>query len=317
MQKNNVKIRKINMERMPGLAAPITYKKCGNIVETIYISRRNSNGTIQRISKDEYIVLSTGEIKQFEHGDNRADNLDAVRVSLRKLRDYINTNVTNPRNCLWITLTYAENMTDTLRLYTDFDKFNKRLRYRIGEYEYIVAMEPQGRGAWHAHLLLIFEDNPPFIPNEELRNLWGHGFVKINKLKGKNGKAVDNIGAYLTAYLGDIEFIPENVTPGATLKKVETATGKTKRFIKGGRLHLYPAGFNLYRISKGIKAPVIEVIPEFESRDRLKNCKLTYEKAIEITLDNGDKIIIYYRNYNLTKRTSETTSYVQTRLIGA
>ncbi|PBH18287.1 hypothetical protein BGV21_20980, partial [Clostridioides difficile] len=73
-----------------------------------------------------------------------------VRASLRRLRDYLNTNITDVSHCKWITLTYSENMTDTKRLYDDFVKFNKRLKYYINKefdltYEYIVSMEPQGR----------------------------------------------------------------------------------------------------------------------------------------------------------------------------
>ena len=105
-------------------------------------------------------------------------------------------------NVRWITLTYAENMTDTDRLYFDFKDFNKRFQYycKINGYskpEYIVMMEPQGRGAWHCHLLYIWDCKAPYVANKTLRDLWGHGFVKIKKLDN-----CDNVGAYLTAYLG-------------------------------------------------------------------------------------------------------------------
>lgn len=218
------------------------------------------------------------------------------------MKDYINTNVLDPSCALWITLTYAENMTDTKRLYTDFDKFMKRFRYRYGKVEYIVAAEPQGRGAWHMHLLLIFEKQPPYIPNALLAEIWGHGFVKINKLKN-----VDNIGAYLTAYLGDMELSNSEEVNGQEVKLIEVE-GKTKRFVKGARLKLYPKGFNLYRISKGIKAPTVELILEHELQTRTESMEMTFESAIELTLDNGDIIQIYYRYYNaLRKRKKKAT----------
>ena len=44
-----------------------------------------------------------------------------------RLRDLLNTNIADPSHCRWVTLTYKENMTDPKRLYTDFDKFNKRM----------------------------------------------------------------------------------------------------------------------------------------------------------------------------------------------
>ena len=225
---------------------------------------------------------------------NRADNYSAVKISIRKLRDIINNNVTDINKARWITLTYAENMTDTERLYKDFEKFIKRFRYKHGNsIEYIVAMEPQERGAWHAHLILIFPDVAPFIPNSELRALWGQGFVKVMQLRGN----IDNLGAYLTAYLTNVELTPENAAAGQKIKAVEI-DGKKKRFIKGERLKMYPVGFNLYRCSKGMKMPETEVITEYELQRRVKDCPITYENAVELTLDDGDTLTIYYRFYN-------------------
>ena len=91
---------------------------------------------------------------------------------LGRLRDYLNTNITDVSKGRWVTLTYAENMTNTERLYTDFKKFKQKLkRYLKQEFEYIVAMEPQGRGAWHAHIVLIFENKAPYIPNDEMARI--------------------------------------------------------------------------------------------------------------------------------------------------
>ena len=69
------------------------------------------------------MVMATGEIKQAQHIESRADNKLQVSQSLKRLRDYINTNVVDVNKCKWITLTYKENMTDTKRLYKDFEKF--------------------------------------------------------------------------------------------------------------------------------------------------------------------------------------------------
>ena len=73
--------------------------------------------------------------------------------------------------------------------------------------EYIVACEPQSRGAWHMHLIIIFDRLAPFIPNATIETLWEQGFTKTTRLEN-----IDNIGAYLTAYLGDMEYNEENVS---------------------------------------------------------------------------------------------------------
>lgn len=130
-------------------------------------------------------------------------------------------------------------------------------------------MEPQGRGAWHAHLLYIWESKAPFIPNEKFRELWGHGFVKIKKLQD-----VDNVGAYLTAYLGDMEITeafqsdPYRFAHSGklNLKEVEVLNDDgsvvKKQIIKGARLDMYPAGFKMIRHSKGVKEPIEELVTQ-------------------------------------------------------
>lgn len=179
----------------------VCVKEMGNIIEITYLQHKNIGQTIKKLNDNEYIVISTGEIKQAQHIESRADNKLQVSQSLKRLRDYINTNVIDINKCKWVTLTYKENMTDTKRLYIDFKNFIKRFKYKYGHIEYIVACEPQFRGAWHMHCIIIFDDIAPFIPNSEISKLWRQGFTKTTKLDN-----IDNIGAYLTAYLGDMEL---------------------------------------------------------------------------------------------------------------
>lgn len=214
----------------------VCVKEMGNVVEITYSQYRNNGQTIKKINNDEYMIMATGEIKQAQHIKSRADNKSQVSQSLKRLRDYINTNVTDINKCKWITLTYKENMTDTKRLYQDFEKFIKRFRYKYGHIEYIVACEPQARGAWHLHCIIIFDDIAPFIPNSVVAALWQQGFTKTTKLDN-----IDNIGAYLTAYLGDMEY-EEFIKTGVnlkciTFKEIEQIEGiklnKPKKFVKG------------------------------------------------------------------------------------
>lgn len=128
---------------------------------------------------------------------------------------------------LFVTLTYAENMTDTKRLYEDFRRFWLNLKNNYNVSGYLVAFEPQKRGAWHAHVLLCSNQWSLRIPNKEIHALWGKGFTKTQRVKH-----INDIGSYLTAYL-------TNVKQGA----------KTK---KGARLEMYPKGFHFARHSKFI-----------------------------------------------------------------
>jgi len=262
-----------------------------------------------KIDADHYIFIETGEIREFVHLENRADDLNSVRASLGKLRDYLNTNIVDVSNCRWVTLTYAENMTDTKRLYNDFRKFNQRMRYDIGHYEYIVAYEPQGRGAWHMHMVMIFDHKAPFIEAKHMADIWKLGTnVTVKRLDD-----VDNVGAYLTGYLGDMEVddknFPVQLLDGVpspingTIKEVtftdETGQQKTKKFIKGARLHLYPPGFNLYSCSKGIKKPEVYYINAKDAEKKVSADTLTFERTIKLSDDEkGFTNTINYRYYN-------------------
>ena len=117
----------------------------GHVYEICFQDKINNQILIKKLNDNEYVYLPTGEILQCNHIKNRSQSLFQIGQSLKRLRDYINTNVEEPLNCKWITLTYKDNMRDTKRLYKDFEKFIKRFKYNFKEYkiEYIVAMEPQ------------------------------------------------------------------------------------------------------------------------------------------------------------------------------
>ena len=294
-----MRIQRIENER-PTPKAPVTVKVCGNVIEVRHSGQGAPEITIEKLSADEYLDKRTGEIKEFQHTENRAENTASVAQTLRNLRD------------LWVTLTYRELITDQERRARDFHAFWKRfLRWQAKagqeQAEYIAAAEPQGRGAWHLHLLLLFPGKAPFIPNSEMARLWGQGFTKTKSMKG-----VDNPGMYLTAYLGDME-LPEAAMSGAArgrLTEVETederGVKQKKAIVKGARLHLYPSGFNLYRCSRGVKRPEVEEMTEGEAQELIGGAPLTYEKTIAVKNGEGRTVnVINYRQYNKARAAVE------------
>lgn len=289
----------------PAAKATVTVKVCGNIIEVRHSSHGPPEITIEKLNAEEYIDLTTGEIKPFRHRETRASDKFGVAKSLRNLRDIINTNLTGGETALWVTLTYRENMRNTQRLYSDFHAFIKRFRRYLAKHnhpkcEYIVAAEPQGRGAWHLHVLFLFPQKAPFLPNAHIAALWGHGFTKTKRLNG-----TDNPGLYLTAYLGNMEF-SEAVSGGALqgqLKEVESVTESgdkiRKAIVKGARLSLYPSGFHFFRCSRGVKRPHVCTMSEEKAMEFVGSAPLTYEKTIEITDFEGKTVnVINYRQYN-------------------
>lgn len=129
----------------------------------------------------------------------------------------------------FLTLTFRENIQDIERANREFILFIKRLKRYLKnqQLKYIATWELQQRGAIHYHLVLF---SVPYIKNDKLSELWGNGFIKINKIK----ETVKNeaVGVYITKYfVKDLEkkanqkkayFCSRNlIKPEETKKKLD------------------------------------------------------------------------------------------------
>lgn len=279
----------------------------GNVVEILHRQFENEEIKIKILPDRMYMDLETGEIKDMITHDTRADLKQSLRRTFRKLRQIINTNCSDSTKVHFITLTYKENMTDQERLYKDFKNFMKKFRCYVkkmgfDQIEYISVVEPQQRGAWHCHVLMIYAKKRPYIENDKIKEIWGYGFVSITKID-----SVDDIGSYLTAYLTDVEiseldenFYQENsledVKNSDHLRIVEGEKGKYKAYIKGYRLSYYPPNFNLYRRSKGIKEPEVEI--------------MTYEEALKKVSDSGEGMKTFEKSYFIRDGNNEVCNVI-------
>lgn len=317
-------VKRVDFEE---LQSPARVKKiiAGNVIEFISMKASPPEIPVKKITGNEYLDLRTGEVMEYEKSNDKSGCYQSVRRTLKHIRQVINANCVEENRLLWLTLTYAENMTDPNQLYSDFKKFWQKFKRRCEKMnwaipEYISVVEPQGRGAWHSHLMLIFPEKAPYIDNNSvIAKLWGHGFTKTKAVHG-----VDNIGAYFSAYLADmplddVKRLQEQGTflHGDVLYKSvedeETGISVDKKFVKGARLALYPAGMNILRTSKGILNPVIEDIscltPEEIKKEKASSGKLTFSSAVEVlrTSDSGvsdDVVNLITREYYNTKRSN-------------
>lgn len=129
----------------------------------------------------------------------------------------------------FLTLTFKENIQDIETVNREFTLFIKRLKRYLKnqQLKYIATWELQQRGAIHYHLVLF---SVPYIKNDKLSELWGNGFIKINKIK----ETVTNeaVGVYITKYfVKDLEkkanqkkayFCSRNlIKPKETKKKLD------------------------------------------------------------------------------------------------
>ena len=87
-----------------------------------------------------------------------------------------------------------------------------------------------------------------FIPNEVMEKIWTHGFTKTERLED-----IDHIGAYVIAYMSNLEIPPEFESEYAKYGDIEEIDGK--KYIKGKRLDFYPDGMQISRHSKGMTRP--------------------------------------------------------------
>jgi len=295
--------------------APAKITKMGNVIDLMVCDTITTEPVCKKISRDQYVNTQTGEVFEYRHIENRAQCYDSIRRTMKKIREIINCNVTNIRNIRWITLTYKENMTDSNRLYKDYEKFWKRLVYYfetngIEKPEYITVIEPQGRGAWHVHGLLIWDGEAPYIENSTLAKIWGNGFVSV-----KQPKECDNLGAYFSAYLSnmtidEIEKLPKKeqdkmfiaaaVTGATAVFDGVTEDNQSKKIIKGARLAMYPSGMNILRHSRGIKKPEVVRTTYDRAHAYLATAKETYYQSYEIVDEAGKcRNRIFKASYNL------------------
>jgi len=186
-------------------------------------------------------------------------NVHSLRHIFRELGYLINSNFQheNSQRQQFITLTYAENMQDSKQLYANFDAFIKRLKrvYKMHEFAWIAIVEPQGRGAWHVHLLLKTLNHKKLeLANWDIQPMWGHGITYTERLDN-----TDNVGAYFRAYLTNAEITDEQINAmdiqQNDIHEIISQDGKIKRVVKGERLKYYPAHMQIYRHSRNITYP--------------------------------------------------------------
>lgn len=172
---------------VPELKNKITYYDkqaicSGNVVEVISYGK----GVFEGFEGVACGKKSTSEKKE-------TSNIKRSALNLRRL---INCNSSD--NDLFVTLTYKDNQEDVKKGKEDFKNFIKRWNYRRKKQKeetlkYVYVVEFQRRGAVHFHCIFF---NVRYIKKKELSELWGLGFVKVNKVDH-----VDNVGSYVVKYM--------------------------------------------------------------------------------------------------------------------
>ena len=273
-EKKKIEVHPLDVKALTGFnPAFVKCVEAGNITEFVCLAKSPAPFPVVKIDKDHYAMLDTGEIFEYEHSDNKSQNLQAVRRTLANLRGIINANCIDEEKMRWVTLTYAENMTDTERLYSDFKRFWMRFcrwckKQKISKPEY-------GCDNIGAYFSAYLAD----MPLED--------FQKSDIPKGE---------------IFDIKecSVSENGTEG-----------KTKAFVKGARLHFYPSGMNIYRCSRGIKQPTVTTLTNSEYKKKKASVgALTFSHACMVVSASGSSLpevenTILHEYYNKKRRKNQ------------
>lgn len=143
----------------------------------------------------------TSATNQYESLKRKQKHYENMRWEISRLVD---CNFDN--NTKFLTLTFRENQTDIAYTNKEFEKFIKRLNYRLYKtkkqtLKYLATWEKQKRGSIHYHI--IFFDFP-YMRKKDLEQLWSYGFIKINKV---DVDSKENRGRYVSKYFSkDLEL---------------------------------------------------------------------------------------------------------------
>lgn len=217
-------------------------------------------GGIKRLDKEHYLVISTGEVKEYQSREDDIKHIKSLKRTMAKLMQLFRANFCGGINELFVTLTYRENMTDSVQLMKDWDKFYKRLRYAYPDkdFAYIAVAEPQERGAWHFHVLLKdLTGHQLYIPNQQLQEIWGHGYTDAERVRAEDAGLY--FATYLT-YIGQHKWEREAVQqseqqPSEQQQQRKFDKMQSKIAKKTSRLPLYPKHFKYYRASRNLIQP--------------------------------------------------------------
>lgn len=170
--------------------------QCGDVIEVFEYSQGYLKGFNVKPGD------AGGRVKDYtseEYTKHRQQVMQRAKTDLRRLINSNHNQYGKNITSKFLTLTFADNVTDIPTANYEFKKFRQRLNYQIfntkkSMLKYNVVVEFTKAGRVHYHVIIY---NIPFTKWDLIERAWGNGFIRINKISN-----VDNVGAYVTAYMG-------------------------------------------------------------------------------------------------------------------
>lgn len=181
---------------------------------------------INKLFKLDTNIISNKELKKIENNQVIEErNIIRSKLNLQRLVK------ANEREFnTFITLTFAENITDLTYTNKCFHNFCRQIQRIKKDFKYVCVPEFQKRGAVHYHLLTnldIEKDNNIIILQEGKTNqydvkYWNHGFSSVFTMKNIN--VVGYISKYMTKDIDNRFFSRRRYFYSQNLKKPEEIT---------------------------------------------------------------------------------------------
>lgn len=170
--------------------------------------------------------INTDNLKKTKHTENKEPNIDLKNINRSKLECQRLAKCNAEFWKTFITLTFADNVTDIKQANKRFRYFIDKIRRLDKSFKYICIPEFQKRGAVHYHLLtnvdiddkrfIYCQDNNPFFKHIKY---WNEGFTKVDELKNDIKKIVGYISKYMTKDVDDRLFNHHRYLYSKNLKK--------------------------------------------------------------------------------------------------
>ena len=85
-----LKVHTVNVANNDSVITKAQLIRSGNITEMVGMTNDSHSCNFQKLSKDEYMVLSTGEVKEYDHKISRLENINSVRMLMSLMLNIVN-----------------------------------------------------------------------------------------------------------------------------------------------------------------------------------------------------------------------------------
>ena len=172
--------------------------------------------SLTKIEKSTFIEYRLFQAKykpDISRGESGQKSRSSLNRAKNNIKEIIALNLTI--HSAFITLTYADNITDHEYSSYEFNKFIKRYQYQQPDLKYLSVLEYQQRGAIHYHLIVFnYQDH-------DITKLWPHGFSYVKHIDYNHEPL--RVASYMGKYLSkqSIEFNKKIYTASRNLKRIK------------------------------------------------------------------------------------------------